>query len=234
MVNKNSLPCLDSVNESVCNACQQAKSHQLPFPVSSSVSHHPLELVFSDVWGPAPESVGRKKYYVSFIDDFSKFTWIYLLQFKSQVFQKFKEFQVMVERLFDRKILAMQTDWGGEYQTLNTFFSKIGIVHHVSCPHTHQQNGSAERKHRHIVEVGLSLLSHATMPLKFWDEAFQATTYLINRVPSRVTQNISPLEKLFQQKPDYSSLHVFGCACWPNFSKGLMFCVTLLGTRLIK
>jgi histone deacetylase 1/2 len=61
VVNKNNLPCLDSSDELVCNACQQAKSHQLPFPVSSSVSHYPLELVFSDVWGPAPESVGRKK-----------------------------------------------------------------------------------------------------------------------------------------------------------------------------
>ncbi len=216
VVNKFSLPCSDLSSESVCNACQQAKSHQLPFPISSSVSKHPLELVFSDVWGPAPESVGRKKYYVSFIDDFSKFTWIYLIQHKSQVFDKFQEFQVMVERQFDRKILAMQTDWGGEYQSLNSFFSKIGIVHHVSCPHTHQQNGSAERKHRHIVEIGLSLLSHASMPLKFWDEAFQAATYLINRVPSRVIHNISPLEKLFKQKPDYSSLRIFGCACWPN------------------
>ena len=216
VVNKFSLPVSDLSHELVCNACQQAKSHQLPFSVSSSISKHPLELVFSDVWGPAPESVGRKKYYVSFIDDFSKFTWIYLLHHKSQVLEKFQEFQVMVERLFDRKILAMQTDWGGEYQSLSHFFSKIGIVHHVSCPHTHQQNGSVERKHRHIVEVGLSLLSHATMPLKFWDEAFQAATYLINRVPSRVINNTSPLEKLFKQKPDYSSLRVFGCACWPN------------------
>jgi hypothetical protein len=74
VVNKNNLSCLDVSNESVCNACKQAKSHQLPFPVLSSVSQHPLELVFFDVWGPAPESVGRKKYYVSFIDDFSKFT----------------------------------------------------------------------------------------------------------------------------------------------------------------
>lgn len=130
--------------------------------------------------------------------------------------EKFQEFQAMVERTFDRKILAMQTDWGGEYQSLNSFFTKIGIVHHVSCPHTHQQNGSAERKHRHIVEVALSLLSHATMPLKFWDEAMQAATYLINRVPSRVIQNMSPLEKLHHQKPDYTSLRVFGCAYWPN------------------
>jgi hypothetical protein len=90
-----------------------AKSHQLPYPKSSSVSTSPLELVFSDVWGPASESFGRFKYYVSFIDDYSKFTWIYLLKKKSDVFQKFHDFQHHVERLFDKKILAVQTDWGG-------------------------------------------------------------------------------------------------------------------------
>jgi len=75
------------------------------------------------------------------------------------VFQKFHEFQSLVERMFNRKIIAVQTDWGGEYQKLHSFFVKCGISHHVSCPHAHQQNGSAERKHRHIVEVGLSLLA---------------------------------------------------------------------------
>src|SRR3954463_8199439 len=91
--------------------------------------------------------------------------------------------------------------------------SGIGITHHVSCPHAHQQNGSAERKHRHIVEVGLSLLAHASMPLKYWDEAFIAATYLINHLPTKVLGDITPLEKLFHQKPDYSSLKIFGCAC---------------------
>ena len=184
--------------------------------MSFSESKYPLELVFSDVWGPALDSVGGKKYYVSFIDDFSKFTWIYLLKYKSKVFQKFHEFQSLVERMFNRKIIAVQTDWGGEYQKLHSFFVKCGISHHVSCPHAHQQNGSAERKHRHIVEVGLSLLAYASMPLKFWDEAFLAAAYLINRTPSRVIQFATPLDRLFGQRPDYSSLRVFGCACWPN------------------
>jgi hypothetical protein len=57
----------------------------------------PLELVFSDVWGPTPSSVGRKNYYVSFIDDYSKFTCIYLLKHKSKVFEKFHLFQQHVE-----------------------------------------------------------------------------------------------------------------------------------------
>jgi hypothetical protein len=86
----------------------------------------------------------------------------------------------------------------------------------VLCPHTHQQNGSAERKHRHIVETGLALLAHAFVPLKFWDEAFLTATYLINRMPTRVIDNTSPIERLFHKTLDYSSLKVFGCACWPH------------------
>jgi hypothetical protein len=67
----------------MCDACQMAKSHQLPYSKHSTVSSHPLELIFIDVWGPAPNSVSWQKYYISFIDDFSKFTWIYTLKFKS-------------------------------------------------------------------------------------------------------------------------------------------------------
>jgi hypothetical protein len=112
-----------------------------------------------------------------------------LIKHKSEVFQCLHDFQNLVERLFDRKTLVMQTDSGGggvEYHKLNTFFQRIGISHHISCPHAHQQNRFVERKHHHIVEVGLSLLAQASMPLKLWDEAFRAAVYLINRTPSKV------------------------------------------------
>ena len=217
VLSKNNIPFIfDSNKDTVCDACQKGKSHQLPYPRSTSTSSSPLKLVFFDVWGPAPAFVGKNSFYVSFINDFSKFTWIYLLRHKSEVFQKFQDFQSMVERQFNKKILAMQTDWEGEYQKLNSFFQRIGISHHVSCPYAHQQNGSAERKHRHIVEVGLSLLAHASMPLKFWDEAFITATYLINRLPSKVIHNTTPLERLFHHSPDYTSVRTFGFACWPN------------------
>jgi hypothetical protein len=88
------------------------KAHQLPYPKLSSVSSVPLELVISDVWGPARESVRHKKYYVSFIYDFNKFVWIYILKHRSEVFEHFRDFQNLVERLFDQKIIAMHTDWG--------------------------------------------------------------------------------------------------------------------------
>jgi hypothetical protein len=71
----NNLPCLkESSVSSVCNACQLAKSHQLPYNTSIHRTTMPLEIIHSDVWGPAPISVGGYKYYISFIDDFTKFT----------------------------------------------------------------------------------------------------------------------------------------------------------------
>jgi hypothetical protein len=88
-----------------------------------------------------------------------------LLEHKSEFFQKFCEFQALVERLFDKKILAVQSDWAGEYKKLNPFFKEVGVSHHVSNPYAHQQNSSVERKHHHIVEVGLSLLAHASQIL---------------------------------------------------------------------
>jgi IS30 family transposase len=183
----------------MCDSCQQVKSYQLPYPMPTSVYSKHLELVFSDLWEAAPDSVGRKKYYVSFIDVFSKFTWVYLLQFKSEVFQKFTEFQTMVQRLFNTKLIAIQTDGGGEYQKMNSFLAQKGIIHYLSCPHEHKQNSPAERKHRHIIEVALALLAQASMPLKFWDETVTTATYLINHTPSKVLNFSSPMERLFKQ-----------------------------------
>jgi histone deacetylase 1/2 len=199
VLNHHTLPFTDESNkDGICHACQMGKSHQLPYPQSSSVSTGILDLIFSDVWGPVPNSVGRNKYYVSFIDDHSKFTWVYLLCQKSEVFACFRDFQSLLERQFDRKICSVQTDWGEEYRALSSFFTSMGISHHVSSPHAHQQNGSAERKHHHIVEVGLSLLAHASMPLQFWDEAFITVVFMINRLPSKVIGQETPFSLIWQ------------------------------------
>jgi histone deacetylase 1/2 len=75
--------------------------------------------------------------------------------------------------------------------------------------------------------MGLTLLACASLPLKFWDEAFTTAVFLINRLPSKVIANLSPFERLYGQKPDYAFLRVFGCAVWPNLrpynSKKLQF-----------
>jgi hypothetical protein len=125
----------------------------------------------------------------------------------------FFEFQALIESLFNRKIISIQSNWDGEYEHLNSLFRKVSIAHQVSCPHPHQQNRAAERKHHHIVEMDLALLAHASMPLKYWDEAFLAATYLINRTPTKLLSRDTPLHHLLGATPDYSSFCVFGCAC---------------------
>jgi hypothetical protein len=99
---------------------------------------------------------------------------------------------------------------------LTPFFIRWASPIMFLAPHTHQQNSVVERKHRHIVEIGLSLLATASMPLKYWDEAFLAATYLINRTPTKLLHFDTPLHTLLGASPDYSSFRVFGCDCWPN------------------
>ena len=157
-----------SRNISFCNSCPLDRSHRLFPGLSDSKAKNPLELVYSDVWGPSPLlSNEGYRYYVHFLDDDSRFTWIYPLQTKSEAKVVFIQFQAMVERMFNRKLICLQTDWGGEYKSLSPLLQKLGIQFRHSCPHAHYQNGRAERKHRHIVELGLTLLAQANMPLRF-------------------------------------------------------------------
>ena len=104
------------------------------------------------------------------IDDFSRFSWLYLLETKDEALLMFKRFQAMVERQFDTKIQCVRSDGGGgggEFQAFQNYLATNGLLHQVSCPCTPQQNGRVERKNRHVVEVGLSLLIQTGMPLKY-------------------------------------------------------------------
>jgi hypothetical protein len=113
-------------------------------------------------------------------------------------------------------VVFSQIGGEGEYRNLNSFFHKLGITHRIACPHTHQQNGSAERKHRHIVETGLTLLAHASVPFRYWSDAFFTAYFLINRMPTPVLDMKTTVKLFFHESPDYTFLKVFGCACWPH------------------
>lgn len=155
------------------------------------------------------------KYYIHCVDSYSIFTWLYLLRQKSDAFQVFLNFKALVQLQLEYKLKAIQTDWGGEYRVFTDYLTSNGIVHRNSFPHTHEQNGTAERKHKHIMEKGLTLLAQSSMPFMFWDEAFRASIFLISRLPTPVLQNKTPLEMLFHKSPDYSQLRDLGCAATP-------------------
>lgn len=158
------------------------------------------------------------KYYVILVDNFSRFCWFYPLKLKSNFYQVFLMFQTVVENLFNHKISMFQCDGGGEFvsQAFFSHLAKCGIKQLISCPYTPQQNGIAERKHRHITELGLSMLFDSKVPLKYWVEAFFIANFISNLLPSSSLPNQkSPYETLLVKKPEYSFLRVFCCPCYP-------------------
>ena len=134
---------------------------------------------------------------------------------KSGVSSIFPHFKKIVETRFQAIIKTLYSDNGGEFIALKSFLSLNGITHYTTAPHTPQQNGVSERRHRHLVETGLTLLHDASLDFSFWPHAFQTASYLINRQPTPLLQNKSPYEALFGQKPNYLKLKKFGCLCYP-------------------
>jgi hypothetical protein len=203
--------------DGVCEPCQLGKCKQLPFQPSPRVSLCPLDLIHSDVWSCSTKSLGGCSYYVFFINDFSRFTWLYPIHNKSDVFQVFVQFKSLAQNQFSSSIKQFQCDGGGEYMSnqFKNFLVTHGIIHRVSCPHTPQQNGVAECKHRHIMEMGLFLLAQSHLSSIFWVDAFVTSVCIINRLPSSVLGDVSPFFKLFNKGPDYSLFRSFGCSCFP-------------------
>uniref|UniRef100_A0A2N9FG96 CCHC-type domain-containing protein n=1 Tax=Fagus sylvatica TaxID=28930 RepID=A0A2N9FG96_FAGSY len=152
------LPQLDVRTDTVCAGCQYGKAHQLPYEESKFKAKEPLELVHSDVFGPVKQpSIGGMRYMVTFIDDFSRYVWVFFMKEKSDTFSKFKEFRESVEGEVGKKI--------------------------YTCANTPQQNGVAERKNRHLAEVCRSMLHAKNVPGRFWAEAMRTAAFVINRLP---------------------------------------------------
>ncbi|KAH0780739.1 hypothetical protein KY290_000337 [Solanum tuberosum] len=114
-----------------------------------------------------------------------------------------------------KSIVSFYSDNGGEFIHLREFFTSNGISHFLTPPHTPEHNGTAERRHRHIVETGITLLHVSKLPLSFWSFAFQTAVYLINRMPTPLLHNESPHFRIFGSAPNYQKLRVFGCLCYP-------------------
>ena len=134
---------------------------------------------------------------------------------KYDVYDIFINFKILVEIFFKTSIISVFLYGGGEFIKLKPFFSKCGISHLTSPPYTPEHNGTSERRHRHIVEIGLTLLHQASLPIRFWTYAFHTAVYLINRLPTNILQLKSPYETLFGDEHNYNKLKIFGCQCFP-------------------
>jgi len=117
---------------------------------------------------------------------------------RSKVFHLFVNFYQMIQTQFESPIKRLCSDNGKEYvnQNFSKFLKENGVVHELTCVDTPQQNGVAERKNRHLLEVTRALLFQTFVPSSYWGEAILTTTYLINRLPSRVLEGVSPISLL--------------------------------------
>ncbi|CAL9013514.1 unnamed protein product [Prunus brigantina] len=190
------------VSQFKCDVCEMAKSHRTSFPPSSNKSIIPFMIVHSDVWGPSKiPTLGGAHWFVTFIDDCTRMTWVILLKSKSEVSSAFQRFHKMVAVQYNRNIQVLRSDNGGEYvnMELRSFLELHGIVHQTTCPYTPQQNGVAERKNRHLLEMVRASLIEAHLPLHYWGEALTSAAYLINRLPSRTINFHTPFQALTSQ-----------------------------------
>jgi hypothetical protein len=213
---KKLVPSLSDFSSFNCETCELSKHHRATFKLrNDEPCLHPFELVHSDVWGPARTTgLCGARYFVTFIDDHSRLTWVYVLKDRSQLFATFQSFYAEISNQFNAKLLAFRTDNAREYteSSFQEFLTSRGILHQTSCVRTPQQNGIAERKNGSILAIARALMLQMHVPKPFWADAVLTATYLLNRMPSRVLKGKSPFEILFADKSPFSvPLKVFGC-----------------------
>lgn len=119
------------------SACACGKAQRLPSPPSPNVYTKPLDLLYSDLWGPAPiSSRNRNLYYLSIMDAFSRYTWIFPIKKKSKALEVFTQFKLLIENQLGSTIKTRQTDWEEEFRAFQSFLQTNGMLHRVTCPRT--------------------------------------------------------------------------------------------------
>ena len=166
--------------EKVCHPCLQGKAKELHFLSSNSKVNNLFDLIHSDVAYLDCESIGRNKYYISFIDDFSSFSWVIPFNSKSQVPQIIINFHKAVRNQYNAKIKCFRSDRGTEYmnETVQEYFADHGIRHETSASATHIQNGNSEVYNRIIGNSIRTLLIDSGLPKSLWAEALANANYV--------------------------------------------------------
>lgn len=210
--------------ETICESCVDAKQTRKPFGERSEKrATRVLEVVHSDVCGPVtPVGHDGSRYYVSFIDDWSRFAMVFTMRSKDEVFGYFKQYEAMVTAKFGVGISRLVCDNGGEYRSaeFEEFCKKKGIQMQCTIPYTPEQNGVSERMNRTLEEKARSMLFSSGADKKFWCEAVETAAYLVNRSPaSAINEGKTPFELWEGRKPDVSVMKVWGSPAYCHIPK---------------
>lgn len=208
--------------ELVCENRMAGKKHMEPIPKHSTwrVSKR-LELIHAHICRPISSiSKGNKRYFITFLDHFSRKTWIYFLTEKSAAFETFKKFKVMIEKEAECEIGCLGTDRGGEFTSkeFDSFCEEKGIKRHLTAAYTPQHNVVAETKNRTILNMVRSMLSSKNVLKTFLPEAVNWVVCLLNRCPTFPVKDATLEEAWCKEKHSVRQLRVFGCLTHVHFS----------------
>ena len=206
LINMECLPKFQIDPNHKCEICVESKLTRTSFQ-SIERSSESLELIHSDICDlKFIQTRGGKKYFLTLIDDCTRYYYVYLLRSKDEALEMFQHFKNEVENQLDRKIKAIRSDRGDEYEApFGDFCSQYGILHQTTAPYSPQQNGVAERNNRTLKEMMNALLLSSGLPQNLWGEAILSAIYILNRVPHKKT-NKSPYELWKGRRPSYKYL----------------------------
>ncbi|GAU47337.1 hypothetical protein TSUD_101250, partial [Trifolium subterraneum] len=163
-------------------------------------------------------STGGNKYFITFIDEYSRMIWLYHIKAKSEAFEVFKRFKTLVEKQSDKEIKVLRTDGGGEYTSkeFENYCKDQCIIHEVTTPCTPQHNGLAERRNRSILDMARSMVKQKGLPHRFPGEAVSTAVYILNRSPTKNLKDKVPEEVWSKCKPSVTHFKVFGSLSYKN------------------
>lgn len=199
-----------------CEMCIHANHTRLPFADQRKRATRPMEIVHTDVCGPiTPETWDRNRYFITFLDDYTNYVTVYLMEQKEEAFVKLKEFLTEAEVKWNKKTVEIRCDNVKEYSSkeLRTWCRNKGISINYTPPYTPQLNGKAERLNRTLVEKVRAMITGANKNRMLWGEAVRVAAYLHNRSPTKA--NIQTAYEMWNgDKPDLKHLRVFECKAY--------------------
>ena len=205
----------------ICEPCLAGKMHANPFPSSDNQATEVLELIHSDLHYIGITSHGGHNYWITFIDDCSKFKAVVPLKRKSDAFDAFKRFKAFAENQTGRKVKKFRCDKGGEYMSNEfiEFLDSCGIVKQYTVHNRPQQNGVAERANRTLAERITAMLEESGLSKRYWAECLAALVHVLNCCPTASLTDATPNEIWFRKKPDIGHLRVWGCVAYVHVQR---------------
>ena len=194
-----------------CETCVEAKLIRSSFQ-SVDRNTEPLDLIYSDICDlKFVQTRGGNKYFITFVDDSTRYSYVYLLKSKDEEIEKFVLYKNEVENQLNKKIKVLRSDRGGEYESpFVDVCVQHGIIYETKTPYSPQSNGVVERKNRTLKEMMNAMLISSGIPQNMWGEAILSANYLLNKVPKKKAEK-TPYELWRGQQPFYKYLRVWGC-----------------------